>query len=1529
MNAQDDASAAAPVAVSLPFNRHHAIIIGIDAYEHVATLKTARNDALRLAEVLSESHQFEVHPPLLDASGEQLRRLLHETLPRLVGPNDRVLLYFAGHGIAVDGDDEGPAGYLVPTDADRSDIKTFLPMADVQSALQALPCRHLLLILDCCFSGAFKWSGQTRSLGSLMPKIIYKERFDRFVLDPAWQVLTSAAHDQKAMDVLHDRAVGCRSAIDSGDDRAHSPFAEALFDGLAGKADAAVERELEGDGVITATELYTYIRNRVEPRTIEAGQSLRQTPGFFPLGKHDKGEFVFLHPRHRSNLQRTPKRSPYMGLAGFNDTAEDRVLFYGRDRVIEELAARCDRHRLLVVSGASGTGKSSVVKAGLLPALRAAGHCILPVMRPGEHPLAALEVALKQASRSDSPQRPVRSILVIDQYEETVTRCTDRKEREQFETRLKQLLDGEHSIGRIVLTVRADFEPLLGGGALKDDWLAGRYTVPTFSLEELKKVVVLPTIQQVLFFEPPELVDKIVEEVAQSTGALPLLSYTLSELYEAYVTGGRSDRALTEADYNKLGGVRGALRTKADALYNALAVPEQQTMRKIMLRMVSVEGDFAARRVPLQDLVYSEQEAPLVSKVIEALVDARLVAKGDGYVEPAHDALVRAWGTVRQWVDEAGKDKLILGTKLNEAADDFARSNDVDYLWNNSPDLAGVAQALKEPTQWFNAREVTFIQQSLARKKRRLRNFIAGAVTVGVFLSVATLVAWVQRGTALESSAKAQLATEDAKAATENERVAKNAALAATKLQEAATAKAEAAANSEQLAKNGAEQARDKEAAARLQAQASERKARDEALASNVARIVAESQGMLAGTRAGGDERAMLGLLAVHRLAPDSVPTHAAVYDLVVKSSKLLKIIDRASAEGNATFSPDGKLVVSGDTNGMLWVWDSTTAKLVGMPWTAHHSPISGIAFNFDGTRIASSSLDDTIQLSDAKTRRPVGQAWVAHQNGVSSIDFSPDGKQIITGGVDHTLRLWDASSGQPVGAPWTGHQDEVTSVSFSPDGTQVGSGGMDMMLRLWDARTGQPIGGPRTGHRAGASKIAFSPDGRQIISASWDKTLRLWDTETAKQLGQMQDQGWVLSVDFSPDGTQILSSGVNTLQLWNPKTRQPIGAPWQAHHGMVYRATFEPNGTRILSTGEDHTVRLWDPKAGQPIPPPIGFPMKVVRSVAYSPDGARIVVGSTDQTLRVHDAKTGQQMGAAIAAHSGIVTGVAFSADGTRIVTGGDDATLRLWNAKTMQPIGEPWVGQQPVTGVAFSPDGRHVVSGSTDATLQLWNATSGQPIGRPWVGHQQQIQGLAISPDGSRVVSGSADHTLRLWDAKTGQPIGKAWTGHQGSVTSVAFSPDGRHVASGSFDKMLRLWSVATGQAVGAPWAGHHAPVFSIAFSPDGKHVVSGGDDDFLQLWDARSGQPFGVPLPVSPLGVGSVAFSPDGTRIVSGARNGALHLWPGPKTADMLLCSKLTRNLSHAQWAEWISPNVAYQRPCPDLPEPTDRHAVASKG
>lgn len=733
---------------TLQFAHHYAFIIGIDAYEKVSSLSTAVNDAKKVAEVLKDKHHFEVIPPLLDPKGSAIRTLLHDTMPKVVGNDDRVVFYFAGHGIASDGDD-GPTGYIAPADADTADMKTFIPMTELKEALNNLTCRHLLVILDCCFAGAFKWTSGTRSIGSLMPKKIYKERFDRFIHDPAWEVITSAAYDQKAMDsITKDQSTGERGLIASESGENHSPFAFALFNALAGEADAKTGRE--SDGLITVTELYSYIRDQVEPATIEMGQQKRQTPGFFPLNKHDKGEFIFLHPYHRLNLPPRPARSPYKGLLSFEES--DAPLFYGRADAIADLKSRLNSSRLLVLSGASGTGKSSLVKAGLLPWLRLQGHSILPTILPSVHPLSSLDTVWTSLEESKSNM----AVLFIDHLEEVFTQCKDTSEQDAFLLRLRQIIDDTTRIHCTIMTVRSDYESRFAQSALKDVWPSALVTIPPFSLEQLMETAVMPTIQEVMIFDPPELIDSIIGEVVQSPGTISLLSSILHELYLSYIASGRPDRAMNQNDYAKLGGVMGILLKKADSLYQSMDASHQSVMRKIFLRMVSVQGDLAGKKLPVAELNYSGQENLFVSDVLGKLIDARLIVQDNNSIEPSHIDFVRSWKTLLDWIQQIGRDTLILGERLSQQADQYATSGNKQLLWNKNPNLANAVRLLKSPDHVFNAQEINFVRKSVARNQ--LRNRIVWTITSATIIALSLLAGWalIERSRAEEQKNRAE-----------------------------------------------------------------------------------------------------------------------------------------------------------------------------------------------------------------------------------------------------------------------------------------------------------------------------------------------------------------------------------------------------------------------------------------------------------------------------------------------------------------------------------------------------------------------------------------------------------------------------------------------------------------------------------------------------------------------------------------------------------------------------------------------------
>jgi hypothetical protein len=688
---------------------HLAFLIGVQDYQHLQPLKTPLNDIRDLGQLLQASYGyivFSCQNPTLEGLRVflgQMKMDAQRAAARL--PDNEplsLLLYFAGHGIATDSE-TGVKGYIMPADAQRTAANTWLPMSEMLKALDDLPCRHNLVLLDCCFSGSLRWASKHRYVSGWADteEKLYKQHYEHFRSRRSSQVLTSAAPDQLALDMVR-----------SGTASKRSPFAECVISGLQGEADNVPDK------VITCAELFAYLQNHLLAVSEKCGNP--QNASLFPLEQHDFGEYLFyMDGFNPEALELRAYHNPYRGLSAYEMKHQGE--FFGRTQAIEKLLAEVTHHPLTVVLGASGTGKSSLVKAGIMPRLKGR----ISIIKPGLTPLAEL------------PEAEAFDILVIDQLEQLVTQATDQDARAVLEKIAGLLQSGK----KIIVTLRIDYEARLPKiPALETYW--HRYLVPPLSAEELREVIVTPTSRQGHFIVPMSLVDRIIEEVIHYPGSLPLLSFTMRQLFERCKDHPFGN--ITPADYQSLGGVIGSLQRKADAVHDTLPDDaHRNTMRCLILRMVSLTGGQAAgRRVLLEDLHFADPAENKRLKTVRTLLEEeRLIVagtdhSGQSFVEPVHDALVNTWDKVQKWVKELGNGNLLLYNELEGAVNKYRREGKhTTHLWHNSPSLEQIKTV--EKLLLLNEQEGNFCVKS--RQKRRWNTVKTRLIVVAVMAGLGGL----------------------------------------------------------------------------------------------------------------------------------------------------------------------------------------------------------------------------------------------------------------------------------------------------------------------------------------------------------------------------------------------------------------------------------------------------------------------------------------------------------------------------------------------------------------------------------------------------------------------------------------------------------------------------------------------------------------------------------------------------------------------------------------------------------------------
>ncbi len=1290
--------------IALPFAKSHAFLIGIDDYEHVSPLRTATNDATEIGAMLREHHGFTVHGPLLNPGKDEMMRYLRKTMLSEVGKDDRIFLYFAGHGIALNGDC-GPNGYLVPRDAQRNEVSSLIPMNEIHELIEQLECRHGLMVFDCCFAGAFKWSSGYRDIVFDLPSVIYEERLYQYTQDPAWQVITSSACDQKAVDIMDNRVLGLR---EEKDDSPNSPFAQALMDGLMGAADVIPADG--GDGVITTSELYTYLRDRVEDET--SARATRQTPSMFSLGRHDKGQFIFLHPKHRLNLPAMPKRNPFMGLSSYNES--DRLFFYGRNRVIKELSAKIIDSPFTVVCGASGTGKSSVIKAGLLPLMRDQGWQILPAFRPGQEPMEMLRSEIPNIEMYMNAHIP--SLLVIDQYEELVTQCLQEEDRQEFEEELARWIV-KYPLLRIVITIRSDFEPQFTHTTLAPWWKPGRYVIPNFSPLELREVIVKPTLQEVLFFEPNELIDILIDAVNHAPGALPLLSFTLSELYHAYIRSGRSNRGLSLEDYEKLGGVIGALSMRANAVYDELDADYQRSMRTFMLRMVFFDGEKNASRRVLEDqLIYSDHaESARIHAVACKLVDARLLSSGRDeagciYYEPAHDALIHSWLRLQEWILSVGKSKLVLMYKLSLALADYEEvagtSKAKEYLWDENPRLIEILSDLESGDHNCNAREEAFIRASARRNayRKNRTKVIVGAVMAILLLAFGFTVFQANR-------------------------------------------------------------------------------LRQQTLSLEQAQL--SRMGMMADLMIKTDVSLAM-RLALEAHESDSIVGHRGLLKVAYKSRTgniPYHLLKRRKGKADASLKFMGFV---GAGTGILAA-EISTSGTQPMIWNTQ----TGI-LDDDGN----GRLDQPVAQVDFSQIRAIPSRYWNH-----SFCVSPDSRFRVTIDAKGVGRLWNDKGA--LQGHLSGDGEGLQFAEFSQEGTMILAVSESGSIHVYD-RQGKVI--VYLSAFSPCISAHFSPDNRHIVSEHDDGNIRVWDRKhignTALSVASFQLNTPVKAMAFSPDGRWIVGGGKGNVR------RYPVGHEADrllipvSEDQEILTLDFAPDGSQILTGGSDSLIRIWNSK-GKLAGITQSHPAAVTKA-RFTSDGKSIISASHTQIsvfdsigdMRKSSIYFGREEGAK---HHYAITDFALSPSGDTLLTltpWADGA--RRWRFSN-QDLGQPLNGAMNKQFgknlgekgfVSVSPDGhRFLVANSQEQEMWVYNA-AGESVFKIRKGHMAPVKAV-FSADNRYLICAFDNHSIGIWDA-----IGKevlTFFPHEAPITEIAIDPAGHYFATADNKGTINLWPLS----------------------------------------------------------------------------------------------------------------------------------------
>ncbi len=1231
-------------------------------------------------------------------------------------------------------------------------------------------------------------------------------------------------------------------------------------------------------------------------------QLLETELGVTPL---DKTQEIYAHllagqlpeaPSAADSMKREPRTTgdcPFRGLANFRE--QDAAFFFGREEFTERLLKIISQKaNTIVIVGSSGSGKSSVVFAGLLPQIHKNEKWKIVGLRPREQPFISLASAivpildptLTEANRLIEIQRLAqgllekdislyniilrilekqpatnRLLLVIDQFEELYTLCSNHEHHRMFLDELFNAIDlaanRRPSPLVLLLTLRADFMgQALNHRPFADALQDGSLILGPMNRAELQAAIEKPAKMQGAAIETG-LVARILDDLGEEPGQLPLLEFALTLLWDRLDHGW-----MTHDAYEEIGRVDGALARYANEVYEQLDEKDQVSTQKVFVQLVQPgDGTEDTRRVAKQTDLEADTW-PLIS----FLADKRLVVTGSSVegietVEVVHEALIQRWERLREWI-EADRAFRTWQERLRASLRGWEVSNrDEGALLRGAP--------LVEAEDWKTTREddladpeKVYIQKSIElrvevenRRERSRRRTILGLVAMLLVVLTLAILAMINAANARQN-------------------------------QSVAEAEADARATQQVIAEGQANLANSRELAAS---------------ALNNLEIDPERSILLA----------IAALEKAHTLEAEN-----ALHRAIQASRVQLTLAGHTGPVHFVAVSPDGKKIATASQDGSAKIWDTFTGEAL-RTFIGHQDEVIGVDFCPEGKRLATASLDGTARVWDVATGDEI-LALIGHEGPLTSAYFSPDGSRLVTNGLyDGMVKIWDATNGEEQ-MSIQAHEDASWHVIFSPDGTRLATASADGTAKIWDASSGEEV--LTFSDQAGiVSRVAFSPDGTQLATAHEYGAAIIWDTKSGEALHTFNGHTTlVLWVSFSPDGQRLATSGVDGVtKIWDANSGEELFT-LAGHSAIVMGTVFTPDGSRLVTGSFDHTAKVWDlspSREWRTLNEHNGW----VYSLDFTLDGRWLASGSFDGTARIWDVTTGRsELVLGEIGDSASIRAVAFSPDGRRLATTSAYGTTTIWDTTTGEEI-ITLRGHAPgqtletrfngVIGVSFSPDGNLLATSSDDLTAKIWDTNSGQEL-FTLIGHGHApvsippfdgVIQVAFSPDGTILATAGGDGTVKLWDVSNGQELITLDAHPENVVIDLAFSPDGVYLLTGGWEGTAKLFEVDTGQVLHT-LTGHTSGVHGVGFSPDGKRLLTGSEDGTVILWDATTGQ--SLLTLAGPLGILDIAISPDGKFLATSGQDGAIRLYVLPVEKLITLArERVTRSLTTEECQQYL--------------------------